>query len=195
MLIIFSNLLIRTQIFDCTRLGMKTLLLAICLLIISINNISAANLFKWVDKEGRVHYGDKPDEDAVKAEQKKFAAPSANDDNLSYGVRKAKQDFPVTMFVASNCGEICVQARALLSKRGVPFAEKNLTTQEDIDAFKAKTGGDTIPTLMIGKFVLKGYEAGIWNSELDIAGYPKIAPYGSRPVRQAKPEASVEPAK
>ncbi len=176
---------------------MKTLLLAICILIISINNVSAASLFKWVDKEGKVHYGDKPDEGAIKAEQKKFAAPSADDDNLSYGVRKAKQDFPVVMFVAANCGDICVQARALLNKRGVPFAEKNLLTQEDVDAFKTKTGGETIPTLMVGKSVLKGFEAGLWNSELDIAGYPKTAPYGSRPLQPAavKPEKPTEPAK
>ncbi len=176
---------------------MKTFLLAICILIIAVNNVTAASLFKWVDKEGKVHYGDKPDEGAIKAEQKKFAAPSADDDNLSYGVRKAKQAFPVTMFVASNCAEICVQARALLNKRGVPFAEKNLVTQEDIDAFKAKTGVKTIPTLMVGKSVLEGFETGLWNSELDIAGYPKIAPYGSRPVQPAaaKPEVPVESAK
>jgi len=176
---------------------MKTFLLAICILIIAVNNVTAASLFKWVDKEGKVHYGDKPDEGAVKAEKKKFAAPSADDGNLSYGVRKAKQDFPVTLFVAANCGEICVQARALLNKRGVPFSEKNLVTQVEIDAFKVKTGGEAIPTLMVGKAVLKGFEAGQWNSELDIAGYPKIAPYGSRPVQPAaaKPVVPVEPTK
>ncbi len=176
---------------------MKTLLLSICLLLVATDNVYAASLFKWVDKEGKVHYGDKPDENAVKAEQKKFAVPSADDDNLSYGVRKAKQDFPVTLFVASNCGESCVQARVLLNKRGVPFAEKNLATQEDIDGFKKKTGGETIPTLMIGKSIFKGFETGLWNSELDIAGYPKIAPYGSRPVQPtaAKPDVPVEPAK
>jgi hypothetical protein len=33
--------------------------------------------------------------------------------------------------------------------------------------------------------MLIGFEAGQWNSELDIAGYPKTAPYGSRPVPPA----------
>ncbi len=175
---------------------MKTLLLSICLLIIAINNVSASSLFKWVDKEGKVHYGDQPDESAVNVEQKIFVAPAADGDNLSYGARKAKQDFPVTLFVAGNCGEVCVQARALLNKRGVPFSEKNLLSQEDINVFKAKTGGEAIPTLMVGKTVIKGFETGLWNSELDIAGYPKNAPYGSRPVQAAaKPVVPVEPAK
>ena len=33
--------------------------------------------------------------------------------------------------------------------------------------------------LTVGKTLLSGFEAGQWNSELDIAGYPKTAPYGA----------------
>jgi len=151
----------------------------------------ADSLYRWVDKDGNVHYGDRPAEDAVGAEQKKFGAPvSAGDDDLSYSVRKAKQDFPVTLYVAPNCGGGCVQGRSLLNKRGIPFVEKNLVTKEDIDEFKAKTGGDVVPVLAVGKSVNSGFEAEQWNGALDIAGYPKTAPYGSRPVlpAPAKPD-------
>ena len=91
----------------------------------------ADSLYRWVDKDGKVHYGDRPAEDAVKAEQKRFAGPSAaaGDDDLPYSVRKAKQDFPVTLYVSQNCGDLCVQARSLLNKRGIPFAEKNLADE------------------------------------------------------------------
>jgi len=146
----------------------------------------ADSLYRWIDKDGKVYYGDRPDEDAVGAEQKKFGAPvSAGDDDLSYTVRKAKQDFPVTLYLAPNCGDVCVQARSLLNKRGIPFTEKNLATKEDIDAFKAKTGVNYVPVLAVGKTVLTSFEAGRWNGELDVAGYPKTAPYGSRPAAPA----------
>jgi len=174
---------------------MKFISLLICLLAVAFTNAHADSLFRWVDKAGKVHYGDKPAEDAIGAEQKKFgAAPATGDDELSYGVRKAKQDFPVTLYSAANCGDTCVQARSLLNKRGVPYAEKNLATKEDIDAFKKLTGGNSVPALTVGKSLLSGFEAGQWNSELDIAGYPKTAPYGSRPVSPAaaKPEAPAE---
>lgn len=174
---------------------MKLLIWTICLLLVAATSAQADSILRWKDKDGKVHYGDRPAEDAIAVEQKKFGAtPASGDDDLSYAARKAKQDFPVTFYVAPNCGEYCVQARALLNKRGIPFAEKNLVTKEEIDEFKAKTGGNSIPALTVGKSLVSGFEAGQWNSELDIAGYPKIAPYGKRPQQPAaaKPEAAAE---
>ncbi|MFA6901930.1 MAG: glutaredoxin family protein [Gallionellaceae bacterium] len=168
---------------------MRTILLTVCFLFVAMSAAHAASLYKWTDKDGKVHYGDKPAEDAVKTEQKRFSGPAeSGDDDLSYGMRKAKQDFPVTLYVAPNCGDICVQARAVLNKRGIPFAEKNLEAKEDIDEFKLKYGGHGIPSLTIGKSLLSGFEAGQWNSELDSAGYPKIAPYGTRPKQPVAPK-------
>jgi glutaredoxin len=171
---------------------MKFLFLAASLLAVVFASAQADSLFRWVDKDGNVHYGDNAAEGAIGAEQKKFgAAPATGDDELSYGLRKAKQDFPVTLYSTENCGDICVQARSLLNKRGIPYVEKNLASKADAEAFKKLTGGDGVPALTVGKTTLSGFEAGQWNSELDIVGYPKIAPYGSRPASPAaaKPEA------
>lgn len=165
---------------------MKTFFLTALLMLIAATNAQAENIIRWVDKEGKVHYGDRPAEDAIKTEQKRFGpAPTVGDDDLPYAARKAKQDFPVTLYVTENCGEYCAQARSFLNKRGIPYSEKMLTTKEDVDTFKAKTGGNSIPALTVGKSLLSGFEAGQWNGELDIAGYPKIAPYGTRPVAPA----------
>ena len=65
-------------------------------------------------------------------------------------------------------------------------------TKEDIDAFKLKSGDDTVPALSVGKTWLKGFEAGQWNSELDIAGYSKTAPYRPQAPPTAAPNKSVE---
>jgi glutaredoxin len=166
---------------------MKKYILLLSLLLIAINVSYAESLYRWVDKSGKVHYGDQPAEDAVQSVRKKFAEPvPAGDDDLPYGIRKAKQDFPVTLYVSDNCGEYCAQARALLNKRGIPYTEKNLADQAAFDAFKAKTGGTGVPSLFVGKTILKGFEAGQWNSELDIAGYPKVAPFGIRPNAPVK---------
>jgi len=174
---------------------MKKFQLSIYLFLFILSSAQAGSLYRWVDKDGNIHYGDRPAEDAVKSEQKTFSGPAAaSDDDLSYGVRKAKQDFPVTLYVASNCGDVCVQARSMLNKRGIPFAEKNLVTTEDIEEFKTNKRGSSVPSLTVGETLLSGFEEGQWNSELDIAGYPKIAPYGSRPVKPAAAEKPVAPA-
>ncbi len=171
---------------------MKILFLSVFLLVLSNSLVQADTLFRWTDKEGKVHYGDRPSEDAVNTERKKFGVPAAtdDDDDLSYSTRRAKQDFPVTLYVSKDCGKFCEMARTFLNQRGIPFAEKNLTTKEEGEAFKARTGTNSIPALTVGRTVLSGFEAGQWNSELDNAGYPKSAPYGKRPAQPAaeKPE-------
>ena len=173
---------------------MKILSLSLCVLMLALSYAQADTLFRWTDKEGKVHYGDKPADDAVGTETRKFgSAAGAGDDDLSYTVRKAKQDFPVTLYVSANCGELCVRSRALLSKRGVPFKEKNVASKEEQDALKAKTGANNVPVLMVGKSVLNGFESGQWNSELDLAGYPKTAPYGARPVPPVAPKPAITP--
>jgi glutaredoxin len=159
----------------------------------------ADSLFRWVDGEGKVHYGDRPASDAVNVEAKKFTAPVVPDDGtLSYAARLAKENFPVTLYVAEHCGEPCVQARALLNKRGVPYTEKFLATREDNAEFVRVSGGNGIPTMAVGKTYVQGFEPGQWESELDIAGYPKTAPYGARPIapaaRPVTAESSVEAA-
>jgi hypothetical protein len=136
-----------------------------------------AEVFRWVDKAGKVHYGDAPPADGSDAVRKKLSSEPAQNEDFSYEARRAQQHFPVTLYVTEDCGEFCTQGRKLLSKRGIPFSEKMLRSPEELDAFKALSGYDSVPALAVGKSFLKGFLEAQWNSELDIAGYPKTAPY------------------
>lgn len=151
-------------------------LLAICLALMPFG-AHAGKLYRWVDAQGKVHYGDAPPADAARVETKKLSDSVAPTEDLPYETRRAQQNFPVTLYVTGNCGEPCDQARSLLSKRGIPFGEKKLATKEDIEAFRALSGGDSAPTLAVGRTFLNGFLAERWHGELDIAGYPKTAPY------------------
>ena len=154
-------------------------------------NAQADGLYRWVDKSGKVHYGDAPAADAAKVEQKKFgAAPTVDANDLPYATRRAKQNFPVTLYTAENCGDPCKQARLFLNKRGIPFTENILRTKEDLDAFKQLSGSDGVPTLAVGKTWFKGFQAEQWGGALDTAGYvqtpsPQLQPT-SQPIT-AKP--------
>jgi hypothetical protein len=75
--------------------------------------------------------------------------------------------------VQDSCKEPFQQARDFLNQRHIPFTEKNLTTEEEVNAFKQQSGGDAIPTLSVGRNWLKGFLAKSWQDELDAAGYPK----------------------
>lgn len=152
----------------------------------------AGDLYRWVDANGKPQYGDMPPLGAVMIEQLEFYDEAAPDAGLPYETRRALKDFPVTLYVADNCIEFCEQARSLLNTRGIPFSEKALRTQEEVDAFKAAAGDDGVPALSVGKSFINGFNAGRWNSELDIAGYPKTAPY--RAPKVTPPPAAAETA-
>lgn len=174
---------------------MRYLFLAVSVWIMIIANVQAEGVYRWVDKSGKVQYGDRPAEDAEKSEQKKFSGTSSKNENeLSYSVRKAQSDFPVKLYVMPSCGEGCNQARTLLNKRGVPFEEFSLVTKEDFEAFTQKVGGKVTPTILIGKTLLGGFNPEQLNSELDIAGYLKAAPYGYRPQAPVEPKKILDPA-
>jgi len=152
-----------------------------CVAALLLAGSAQAELYRSVDSSGKVHYSDRPLENAQDVERLKADKVPDADTSLPYETQRAKQNFPVTLYVREKCGSICQTARDALNKRGIPYTEKNLVTQEEIDAFrKATGGGGEIPSLTVGKTWLRGFEAGQWNSELDFAGYPKTAPYRPR---------------
>lgn len=152
-----------------------------------LGNAQAGEMYRWVDKSGKVHYSDTRAPDATEVEKKKLGTPETGDAGLSFDTRRAKQHFPVTLYVTDTCADPCKQSRNLLSQRGIPFNEKNLATQEEIEAFKKMSGADSVPVLSVGRNWLKGFQAEKWHNELDAAGYPRSAPY--HPQAPAKPSA------
>jgi glutaredoxin len=110
------------------------------------------------------------------------AAPAATAiDGLPYEVRRAVENFPVTLYTSADCVSECKQAREFLNGRGVPFTEKMVQKQEDIDELKQLVGDTFIPSLKVGKQSFRGFEPGAYANLLDLAGYPKSAAYGSKP--------------
>jgi glutaredoxin len=161
---------------------MKPRFILAAMLAAAMNGALAGDLYRWVDQSGKVHYGDAPPADAARAVQKKFADSETPEAALPYETRRARENFPVTLYVADNCKEPCRQARDLLNGRGIPFTEKNLASREDIDAFRKMSGEETVPVLVVGSNRLIRFQAEQWNGELDFAGYPRSAPYGFRPA-------------
>ena len=57
----------------------------------------------------------------------------------------------------------------------MPFNEKTVTTNEDLDALQRLSGGLSLPVASIGGQQLKGYSEIEWSQYLDAAGYPKTS--------------------
>lgn len=84
---------------------------------------------------------------------------------------------PVILYSVPNC-DTCDLVRIQLQARGVPFSEKDASTdpvtQEEL---KSASGAVTVPTVVIGTQALAGYDRAALAERLTAAGYP--APPGA----------------
>ena len=171
---------------------MRPSIIVITLLTAAFSAAAGAQMCKWVDKDGRISYSDTPPpKEAKDVKQKNFGdGVSGSTDDLPPMIREAIKNNPVTLY-ANNCGEACDGGRALLTKRGILFTERNPETDKaGYDALMKLTGGQqTVPVLSVGGKVLKGFSEGEWQEALTSAGYPRF-----NPGVKAKPPAPAAPA-
>ncbi len=172
---------------------MKPYIILAGILLVSMSAM-ADEVYRWQDKSGKVYYGDRPAQDSVQVEKKNLSDQPPENADMPYETRLASQNFPVTLYISDNCGSMCADAREFLDKRGIPFSEKNLRTKQEIESFKTLSGGEIVPTMLVGKSWIKGFQADNWNGELDVAGYPKTSPYRnpSAAARKSMNDASTE---
>jgi len=143
-------------------------------------SVTQAQVYRWVDENGRVRYSDTPPPASAKGVQKKQYSTGAGEPGLSYATQRAMREHPVVLYTAPECGQICADGKALLDKRGVPYREVVVRSNEQIAELR-KLAGSQVPALIVGAQALSGYEATAWTGALDRAGYPSAAVRNPRP--------------
>ena len=146
------------------------------------SQLHAQQVYKSVDKNGRVTYSEVP---PLPGSGDKLTADSASSVSLPYALQQVVSRYPVTLYTTADCGP-CINARLMLTQRGVPFAERTVSSNEDIVAYKKLNSENNFPLATIAAQQLKGYEEGEWTKYLDAAGYPKTSTL-PRNFRNAEP--------
>jgi len=138
-----------------------------------------AQLYKWTDEQGRIHYSDQaPDKDKTKAAVIRIGSYSgpAVVSTLKKSVPAAQANQPaaakgrIKLLTTSWCG-YCRQARAYLNSRGIPF--------EDLDVEKSAQGkqeyreleGRGVPIILVGNQRMNGYSQAQLDTMLRTAGH------------------------
>ena len=149
-------------------------IIAACALFAGVTSISIAQpVYRIVGSDGKVTFSDKP---PAESKAKVTTAASASgggvaNASLPFELRQVAQKYPVTLYTGENCGP-CQSARAMLITRGVPFAEKTITTAEDSQALQRLSGENSLPFATLGSQQLKGFSDAEWTQFLNAAGYP-----------------------
>ena len=153
----------------------------------------AQQVFRYVDKDGRIVYTDRPPPADSKDVQAKRLSPNFIENNdVPVATAQAMERFPVTLFTFA-CGTVCQNAEALLNRRGVPFSTVNVEEPKGADMLQKLTGVQQAPVLQVGdKIIAKGFNEARWTTLLDEAGYPKSPPrrVTARPQVDAAPPPS-----
>lgn len=139
-----------------------------------------AETYRWTEG-GKTVISDSPPPGKTKSLYKAGASAEPGE-ALPFAVKKAMEAFPVTLYSAEACTNDCKLARDLLKSRGVPFTEKIVETQAEIDELKQLIGEAAVPALKVGNQRYRGFDTAAYNNLLDLAGYPKTAPFGSKPT-------------
>lgn len=167
--------------------------------------LAALAQYKVVGPDGSVTYTDRPPT-ATGAKistisRRGETAPLGGGAELPFELRQVAGRYPVTIFTTNDCPP-CDSGRQLLQRRGVPYVERTVNTDDDAAALERLVGGRTVPSLTIGGQGLRGFVDADWSAYLDAAGYPKTSrlPRGWQPPaatplvqRAAPPRALAEP--
>jgi glutaredoxin len=166
------------------------------LLLLAAGTALAQPVYRHVDKNGKVTFSDQPPAADAPAAAPRGSGAGTAGPALPYELRQVAQRYPVTIYTGEECSP-CAAGRSLLVTRGIPFEERTVKTNEDVEALQRLSGQASLPLLTIGSQQLKGFSDAQWSQYLDAAGYPKSAqlPAGYRnPPAQPLVAVQVAPA-
>lgn len=150
--------------------------LFVVILLAGWTGLASAQLYKWTDSEGRVHYSDLPQLPSTPGVQQAKLPPNIiESDTMPFELQEVARKHPITLYTFGKCGQPCANAQALLDKRGIPYTVRNGETNQA--ELKKLTGDTKMPIMLVGNKLLKsGYVEVTWDRVLDEAGYPKSNP-------------------
>lgn len=142
------------------------------------SQIAAQQMYRIVGADGRVTFSDQPPPPSanVKVTTGRAGAfvENAGSAALPFEVSSVMQRFPVTLYTGKDCAP-CDAGRNLLRTRGVPFTERTIEGNEDVEALKRISGDTSLPIATVGSQQMKGFSDVEWMKFLDAAGYPKTS--------------------
>jgi glutaredoxin len=117
---------------------------------------AAAQVYKWTDPSGKVHYGDRPPDDAKKQELK-IRIPSYDGPvevrDWSSVLTGAGQ---VTMYSTTWCGH-CKNARSYFAAKRIPYRDIDVEKSPEAEREFRARGGNGVPLILVGRKSMSGW--------------------------------------
>ncbi len=129
----------------------------ILLLILLVTFAASADIYKWTDESGKVHFGDNPHQDQ-KVDKVEIKAINSFEQVTfeTIGSQDGADSRRVIMYSTEWCG-YCKKARAYFKARNISFTERDI--EKDYFAKKDydKLGGKGVPVILVGNTRINGF--------------------------------------
>jgi len=148
-------------------------IIALCALLASIP-VSAQQIQRWVDADGRVQYSDKPPPGVaskpVEARINSYSgAPVVT--GTAAPAAKAGQPRPEIRMYATDWCPYCRKAQAFFAQQGIRYAHIDIEKSETGKAEYQRHGGRGVPLILVGAQRMNGFSEERLAQMLKAAGY------------------------
>jgi len=133
-------------------------------ILLMIANSSLAEIYKWRDEHGRLHFGDRPpvtvESETVTVKPNTYSAPRLDDHYYDFTSPPSQQSVAnkVTLYSAVWCA-VCKKAKRYFAENNIAYTEydveKSKKGRNDYKKLKA-TG---VPIILVGKRRMNGFSA------------------------------------
>jgi hypothetical protein len=148
--------------------------MCVALLFAALDAQAQQTVYKWVDKDGKVQFSDTPPPGDVKdSAAKRMGGATSTRACCRTRPRSRQAQSRWCSMRRAIAASFARRGRALLTKRGVPFSEKDAKQSEVAAELKEMIGAAQVPVLKVGATPVKGYAEELWQDALDKAGYAK----------------------
>ncbi len=129
------------------KIALQFIVLVFCVSFLGLADLGASGVSKWVDQNGKVHYGERPPENATVQDVDAAISVVGNEGNAKPSV---------VLYSTAWCG-YCRKARAFLQRNNIPFREVDIEKSEQGNRRYKAMGGRGVPLLVVGKETVQGF--------------------------------------
>lgn len=135
----------------------QTIGLSIWFLSLLVVSTAQAEIYKWVDDDGTIHFSDyQPRQGPVETVDLKINTYSSP--KLTSSKRDTGSDKTVVMYSADWCG-VCKEAKAYFQKNNIPFKDYDVENSAKARREFRSMGGKGVPIILVGKRRMNGFSA------------------------------------
>ena len=128
--------------------------------LILVSSLCHAEIYQWRDKDGNLHFGDKP---PIVANTKKVNLKINSYDSVEVidgktwaDQRKQKNNQRVVMYSSQRCG-YCNKAKRYFRKKSIPFQEYDVEKSAKGKRDFAALNGTGVPIILVGSKRMNGF--------------------------------------